>query len=329
MIKNRKRIVIALGGNALGNNLEEQQRQVEVAADIISNLAIDGHELIIGHGNGPQIGIINFAMNESSNGLNTPYMPFAECGAMSQGLIGYHLQQALQQKLSKLNICKMVISVITQVLVDADDPAFSNPTKPIGNYYTKEEAEKIATKYGFTFTEDAGRGYRRVVPSPRPQRIVELQAIRKMVQSGLLVIAAGGGGIPVVEDKKGLHGIDAVIDKDMSCAKLAIEMKADILLILTAVEHVCINYNKPNQKKLYNLSLKEAKKYLDEGHFAKGSMLPKIDASIRFVEALPGRVAIITSLEKTKEALNGITGTRIESDKQSSIIEDYTKEREE
>lgn len=329
MKKNKKRIVVALGGNALGNTPKEQQEKVKIAAEIIADLAVEGHELIIGHGNGPQVGIINSAMSyASSAGPCTPYMPFAECGAMSQGFIGYHLQQALQQSLLKRKFGKTVVSVVTQVLVDQDDPAFSNPTKPIGNFYSKEDSERIAAENGFTFMEDAGRGYRRVVPSPSPRIIVELGAIRKMVQSGLLVVAVGGGGIPVVEDEKGFHGIDAVIDKDKSCARLAVEMKADILLILTAVEQVFINFNKPDQKKLYRISVKEAKGYMEEGQFAKGSMLPKVEACVEFAEALPGRTAIITSLEKAKDALNGITGTRIESEKENETCDKNTEDTE-
>ena len=228
MKRNKKRIVVALGGNALGNTPAQQLKQVRAAAGIIADLAAEGHELIIGHGNGPQVGIINSAMNYAAQcGPRTPYMPFAECGAMSQGFIGYHLQQALQQSLQRRGIGKTVVSVVTQVEVDPQDPAFLHPTKPIGNFYTREEAEEISAERGFTFVEDAGRGYRRVVPSPRPRRIVELGAIRKMVQSGLLVIAAGGGGIPVVEEDGELRGIDAVVDKDMSCSRLAVQMKAD------------------------------------------------------------------------------------------------------
>ena len=236
MNRGKKRIVVALGGNALGNTPEEQIRQVRFAAEIIADLAAEGHELIIGHGNGPQVGIINSAMNYAAvSGPKTPYMPFPECGAMSQGFIGYHLQQALQQSLLKRGLGKTVVSVVTQVLVDRQDPAFENPTKPIGNFYSEKEAKELETEKGYTFMEDAGRGYRRVVPSPSPKRIIELNAIRKMVQSGLIVIAVGGGGIPVVEEEDGLHGIDAVIDKDMSSSKLAQELKADMLLILTAV----------------------------------------------------------------------------------------------
>lgn len=321
MNRNKKRIVVALGGNALGNTPSEQQRQVRIAAETIAGLAAQGHELVIGHGNGPQVGIINSAMNYAAqNGPHTPYMPFAECGAMSQGFIGYHLQQALQQSLDRRGMNKTVVSVVTQVQVDPEDPAFADPTKPIGTFYSRGEAEQIAAQRGFIFREDAGRGYRRVVPSPSPRRIVELAAIRKMVQSGLIVIAAGGGGIPVVEDGQGLRGIDAVIDKDKSCSCLAIEMKADILLILTAVDQVCLNFNRPDQKALDRLTAGQARRYIKEGQFAAGSMLPKVEACAAFVEALPGRTAVITSLEKAQEALNGAAGTRICSEKQAAKV---------
>ncbi|MBS1484306.1 MAG: carbamate kinase, partial [Clostridium sp.] len=263
MNKMKKRIVVALGGNALGSTPGEQITHVRAAAKIIADMASEGHEIIIGHGNGPQVGIINSAMDyAAANGPCTPYMPFPECGAMSQGFIGYHLQQALQQSLLKRKLGKAVVSVVTQVLVDKNDPAFENPTKPIGNFCTYVEAVKLEKEKGFVFVEDAGRGYRRVVPSPAPQRIVELGAIRKMIQSGLLVIAVGGGGIPVVEDDQGIHGIDAVIDKDRFSSKLAQELKADMLIILTAVDQVYINYNQPDQRALSELTLKEADAYI-------------------------------------------------------------------
>lgn len=312
MKKAGKRIVVALGGNALGDTPKKQLEQVKIAAGFMADLIQDGHEIIIGHGNGPQVGIINSAMDyAASAGPKTPYMPFAECGAMSQGFIGYHLQQALQQILTQRGISKAVVSLITQVQVDKEDPAFSNPTKPIGNFCSKEKAEATAAEKGFTFMEDAGRGYRRVVPSPKPVRIVELSAIRKMVLSGLVVIAAGGGGIPVVQDENGLHGVDAVIDKDRSCCCLATALKADVLLILTAVDQVYINFNKPGQKALDTLSTEKAEEYMREGQFAKGSMYPKVEACVEFANALPGRIAVITSLERAGDALKGKTGTRI------------------
>lgn len=315
MNRHRKRIVVALGGNALGNTPESQIQKVRSAAEVIADLAAEGHELIVSHGNGPQVGIINSAMSYAAeSGPKTPYMPFAECGAMSQGFIGYHLQQALQQSLLKRNLEKTVVSVVTQVLVDHDDPAFCDPTKPIGNFLSWKEAEKLQKERGYTFIEDAGRGYRRVVPSPMPKRIVELRAIRKMIQSGLLVVAAGGGGIPVVEGEDGLHGIDAVIDKDMSSSKLAQELRADLLLILTAVDQVCVHFGQADQLPLDGMTVEEAKMYIQGGEFAKGSMLPKVQACLSFVEALPGRTAIITSLEKASQALHGQAGTCIHSE---------------
>lgn len=312
MRKAGKRIVVALGGNALGDTPEKQLKQVKIAAEIMADLIEEGHELIIGHGNGPQVGMINSAMDyAASAGPKTPYMPFAECGAMSQGFIGYHLQQALQQTLTKRGIKKTVVSLITQVQVDPEDPAFSNPVKPIGNFYGKEQAEEIAFKKGFVFMEDAGRGYRRVVASPKPVRIVELSAIRKMVLSGLVVIAAGGGGIPVVQDDTGLHGVDAVIDKDRTSCCLAVALKADIFLILTAVDQVYVNYRKPDQKALALITTDEAEAYMREGQFARGSMYPKVEACVEFADALPGRMAVITSLERAGDALKGKTGTII------------------
>lgn len=309
---NGKRIVVALGGNALGHTPGKQLEQVKIAAEVMADLVEEGYELIIGHGNGPQVGIINLAMDyAAAAGPKIPYMPFAECGAMSQGFIGYHLQQALQQTLTKRGLSKTVVSVVTQVEVDKDDPAFLTPVKPIGEFYTKEEADRLKREKGFTFMEDAGRGYRRVVPSPRPKRIIELNAIRKMVLSGLVVVAAGGGGIPVTEDESGIHGIDAVIDKDRSCCCLAVALKADAFLILTAVDQVCIHFNQPNQKALSHLTVAKACRYMEEGHFARGSMYPKVEACVDFARAMPGRAAIITSLEKAKEGLKGLTGTRI------------------
>lgn len=255
--------------------------------------------------------MINLALDYASNGeVKTPYMPFAECGAMSQGYIGYHLQQAIREELKRQAINKNVATVITQVLVDENDEAFKNPTKPIGMFYNKEQAEEIQKEKGFIFVEDAGRGYRRVVPSPKPSKIIELNVINHLVDAGDIVITVGGGGIPVVEKNETLIGVDAVIDKDRSSAKLAQDLNADMLIILTAVEKVCINFNKPNQEELSTLTVSEAKEYIKEGHFAKGSMLPKVQACLEFVEST-GKPALITSLEKAKEAINGKTGTII------------------
>ena len=308
-----KRIVVALGGNALGNTPEEQLELVRHTAKTIVDLAQDGYEVIVGHGNGPQDGMINLAMEFScTKGGNTPYMPFPECGAMSQGYIGYHLQQAIQQELKVRGVDKECAAIVTQVVVDANDPGFAKPTKPVGSFYTKEEADKIAAEKGFTFVEDAGRGYRRVVPSPIPQRIVELKVVEQLVKAGDIVITVGGGGIPVVETEQGLKGVAAVIDKDRSSALLAQSIGADMLIILTAVDRVCINYNKPDQKELPTMTLEEAEKYIEEKQFAPGSMLPKVQSCMEFVKNnTHGGTALITSLQKAKVALQGETGTII------------------
>lgn len=309
-----KRIVIALGGNALGHTPSEQIRIVKNTAKTIVDLIEDGNEVVIGHGNGPQVGMINLAMEYSSNSpMSTPYMPFAECGAMSQGYIGYQLQQAIENELKRRKINKDCCTIVTQVLVDKDDPAFKHPTKPVGAFYSKEEAKKFENDKGFIFTEDAGRGYRRVVASPKPQKIIELNSIKTLIASGKIVISCGGGGIPVVESKQGLRGVAAVIDKDWSCAKLALDLEADSLLILTAVDKVSINFNTKDQVDLDSLNLEEIDKYIAEGEFAKGSMLPKIEACKNFI--MNGKEnchAIITSLEKADQALKGRTGTILE-----------------
>ena len=308
----KKRLVIALGGNALGNNAQEQLSLVKNTAKTIVDLTEEGFDVIIGHGNGPQVGMINLAMDFASNsGANTPYMPFPECGAMSQGYIGYHLQQAIKEELNRRGIDKEVASIVTQVVVDKNDNAFKNPTKPVGMFYSKEEADKLAKEKGFVFKEDSGRGYRRVVPSPEPKEIVELKVIKELVDNGNIVIAVGGGGIPVIKTTYGYKGVASVIDKDKSSCKLAKDLGAEMLVILTAVDRVCINFNKPNQQELACINLEEAKKYVEEGHFAPGSMLPKIEACMDFVESGDGSEALITSLEKAKEAINGLTGTII------------------
>ena len=308
-----ERIVVALGGNALGNTPEEQLELVRHTAKTIVDLSEAGYEVIVGHGNGPQVGMINLAMEFSSTkGGNTPYMPFPECGAMSQGYIGYHLQQAIQRELKARNLQKECASVITQVVVDANDPGFKNPTKPVGSFYSKEEADKIAKEKGFIFVEDSGRGYRRVVPSPIPKRIVELKVVEQLVKNGDIVITVGGGGIPVVETADGLQGVAAVIDKDRSSALLAQDIGADMLIILTAVDRVCINYNKPDQKELPTMNLAEAEQYIAEKQFAPGSMLPKVQSCMEFVKNnTNGGTALITSLQKAALALKGETGTII------------------
>lgn len=309
-----KRLVIALGGNALGNTSEEQRELVKHTAKTIADLVEEGNTVIVGHGNGPQVGMINLAMEyAATNGANTPPMPFPECGAMSQGYIGYHLEQAIKQELTNRNINKEVACIITEVVVDINDEAFTNPTKPIGLFYSKEEADAIAKEKNYSFVEDAGRGFRRVVPSPSPQEIVQLNVIKQLIDHDDVVITVGGGGIPVVKRDNNNEGVAAVIDKDKSSSKLAQELNAEMLVILTAVDRVAINYNKPNQKDLAKMTVTEAEQYIKEGHFAPGSMLPKVEACLSFVRNTPGGKAVITSLERAKEALQGITGTIIES----------------
>ncbi|MBR2825845.1 MAG: carbamate kinase [Solobacterium sp.] len=305
------KIVVALGGNALGNNPEEQLRLVKNTAGALVDLALDGYEVVVGHGNGPQVGMINNAMGFSSNnGGNTPEMPFAECGAMSQGYIGYHLQQAIQNELAKRGSDKKCATVVTQVVVDKDDPGFKNPTKPVGVFYTEKEAKERMEKTGDTYVEDAGRGWRKVVASPIPVRIQELDLIKTLSDTGAIVIAIGGGGIPVIEEDNMLKGVSAVIDKDNASARLAIDLKAQRLVILTAIEKVCINFKQPNETKLDSMTTAEAKQYIDEKQFAPGSMLPKVQACIKYVEET-GHPALITSLEKAKDGLAGLTGTSI------------------
>ena len=307
------RIVVALGGNALGKTPEEQLELVKETAKQIVKIVEAGHEVVVVHGNGPQVGMINLAFDNSyQNEAGTPLMPFAECGAMSQGYIGYHLQQTITDELNNRNIDKECVTVITQVEVDPKDPAFENPTKPVGMFYTKEQAEEIEKEKGYTFVEDAGRGYRRVVPSPKPVDIVEKDVIREMISDGNLVITCGGGGIPVrVDEKDGYEGVDAVIDKDFAACKLAKVIEADVLLILTAVSKVCIRFNTPEQKELDEITLEEAEEYVKNGEFAKGSMLPKVEACMDFVRNSEKGTAIISALKDGLNALEGKTGTRI------------------
>ena len=307
----KKRLVIALGGNALGKTPEEQLELVTKTAESIVDLS-EEYDLAIGHGNGPQVGMINNAFEYAAlNGAGTPAMPFPECGAMSQGYIGYHLQQSVRNELKKRGINKNVATVLTQVLVDEKDEAFKNPTKPIGSFMTKEEADQIAKEKGYTFVEDAGRGYRRVVASPIPKEIVELDVVNSLIENDNIVITVGGGGIPVIDKDDKLEGIPAVIDKDRSSALLAEELKADMLVILTAVDQVMINFGKENEEAIKEMTLEEAKKYICEEQFAKGSMLPKVEACMEFVENTENGIALITSLEKAAEALKGQTGTII------------------
>lgn len=307
----KKKVVIALGGNALGNDPESQKKAVRYTSKSIVDLIEAGNQVIISHGNGPQVGMINLAMDAASKTeAGTPEMPLPECGAMSQGYIGFHLQNAIQNELRSRGLNIPVATVVTQVVVDKNDPAFQNPTKPVGAFYTKEEADKMMEK-GFVFKEDSGRGYRRVVPSPEPKDIVEKESIKALVEAGNVVIAAGGGGIPVVEEGGNLVGVPAVIDKDFTTAKLAELVDADSLIILTAVEKVAIRFGKPDQQWLDKLTIEEVKKYIDDKEFAEGSMLPKVKAAMNFATSKPGRKALITSLEKAADGLAGKTGTWI------------------
>lgn len=306
------KIVIALGGNALGNTPEEQMDRLESVAKIIVKLIKEGNEIVLTHGNGPQVGQISLAMEYASTKVDTPIMPFAECGSMSQGYIGYQLQQALQDEMERQKVKKDCVTLITQVLVDASDPAFKNPTKPIGAFYSLEEAKKEEKEKGYTFMEDAGRGYRRVVASPKPIDIIEKRAISKLIDSGIVVIACGGGGIPVIKNDKHelLEGVDAVIDKDLSSALLAKLIDADKLLILTSIDKVYLNFGTDKQVGLSKITVDEAKKYIQNNEFAKGSMLPKIEACIEFVENTQ-KEAIISSLENASLALEDNIGTKI------------------
>lgn len=305
------KVVVALGGNALGKSPAEQLELVKNTASSLIGLISAGNEVVISHGNGPQVGQINLGMSYAAEHGQSAAFPFPECGAMSQGYIGYHLQQSLQNELYKRGMTKDVATIVTQIVVDPADSAFQNPTKPIGAFYTKEEADSIAEDKGYIFKEDAGRGWRQVVPSPTPKRIVELNSIKTLIEADELVIAGGGGGVPVVETEEGLKGVPAVIDKDRSSALLADNVGADKLIILTAVDYVAINFNKPDQKNLEDISVEEAKKYIDEGQFAAGSMLPKVQACMSFVEGHPEREAIITSLSGLDAALAGQLGTVI------------------
>lgn len=306
------KLVIALGGNALQtkNSAPTAEAQLEVVkqtCEYIAELSANGYELAIVHGNGPQVGRILLSSETAKDVV--PPMPFDVCGAMSQGYIGYHIQQALRYALASRNMNIPVVSLVTQMVVERNDPAFQNPTKPIGGFYTKEEADELAAVKGYAMKEDAGRGYRRVVASPLPRRIVEIDQVKKL-WNDTIVITCGGGGVPVVENPDGtLEGVAAVIDKDFAAELLAEQVDADTLMILTEVEKVAINWGKPNQESLDHMSLADAARYAAEGHFAPGSMLPKVEAAMKFVRHNPGKKAIITSLDKAIEALNGKTGT--------------------
>jgi len=310
-----KKVVIALGGNALqaAGKPATADAQLEVIKETscyIADLIEEGYEVVIAHGNGPQVGRI-VIQNETADHV-TPGMPFDVCGSMSQGMIGYHIQQALGVELRKRGINRPVVSLVTQVVVDHNDPGFKNPTKPIGPFYSKDESDKLVNEKGYVMVEDSGRGYRRVVASPQPLKIVEIDSVKSLVEAENIVITVGGGGIPVIENGKELQGVPAVIDKDLASEKLAEDLDVEMLVILTAVDRISINFGKENQQDLDHITVTEAYKYIEEGHFAPGSMLPKVKAAIKFAESKKGRKAIVASLQKAKQALNGESGTIIE-----------------
>lgn len=306
-----KKIVLALGGNALGDDLAGQMRAVQHTARTIVELISLGHQVVVTHGNGPQVGMINQAFEAAAKTeAHTPMLPMSVCVALSQGYIGYDLQNAIREELLTRQLDIPVATLITQVEVDANDEAFLNPTKPIGSFFSKEEAEKLSQN-GYIMKEDAGRGYRRVVASPKPVDIIEKQTVKALMDDCHVVITVGGGGIPVIREGNHLRGASAVIDKDWASAKLAEMIDADLLIILTAVEKVAINFGKPDEQWLDNLSLRDAERFIEEGHFAKGSMLPKVEAAAAFARSGPGRKALITMLSKAKEGIEGKTGTII------------------
>lgn len=312
------RIVVALGGNALQANPKDVSAEAQLktcmeTAKPIVDLIEDGHEVIIAHGNGPQVGQI-VATYEAAASIDAtkPVMPFPECGAMSQGYIGYHLQQAIREEMYRRGIGRSVAAIVTQVVVDGEDPGFKNPTKPVGSFFTEEQAKKLMAEKGYVMKEDAGRGWRRVVASPMPKAVVEEPIVRTLVDAGHVVITVGGGGVPVIQREDGtFEGVAAVIDKDLASEKIAELLNADELVILTAVEQIAINFNKPDQKNLAQMTVEEAERYIEEGHFAPGSMLPKVKAAMMFANSKAGRKSIVTSLEKAREALAGKTGTII------------------
>ncbi|BDF34732.1 carbamate kinase [Lachnospiraceae bacterium] len=312
----KKRVVIALGGNALGNTLPEQMAAVKITARAIVDLIEEGCEVVVAHGNGPQVGMVNNAMLALTHeDKDQPNTPLSVCVAMSQAYIGYDLQNALREELLDRGIDNIpVATMITQVRVDPEDPAFGNPSKPIGKFVSEEQAKEMALKYDYVMMEDAGRGFRRVVASPKPVEIIEIGTIKAMVDSGELVIACGGGGIPVTRQGNHLKGASAVIDKDFASCLLAKELDADFLIILTAVEKAAIHYGQPGERWLDHVSVSEMRQYMEEGHFAPGSMLPKVQAAVDFAASKPGRRALITLLEKAKDGINGTTGTLITLD---------------
>jgi len=311
------KIVLALGGNALqadpkDKTAEAQLRTCKETAVSIVDLIEDGHTVSIVHGNGPQVGQIVATVEDAAkqNPSNVMF-PFDVCGSFSQGYIGYHLQNAIAEELNKRGVKKSVGTIVTQVVVDKNDSGFQNPTKPIGSFYSKEMAEKLEKEQGFIMKEDAGRGYRRVVASPKPIDVIEKEMIKELVEDGKVVISCGGGGIPVIREDEMVKGVAAVIDKDFAAEKLAEILEADCLLILTAVDRVCVNFNKPDQKELAEINIEEVNRYIEEGQFAPGSMLPKVEACKKFVMHDGSKIAMIASLSKAKEALKGLSGTKI------------------
>lgn len=310
---NRKKVVIALGGNAIQSGdatAEAQQKALEETALQLVKIIEAGFDIVITHGNGPQVGNL-LLQQRAADSKSTPAMPLDTCGAMSEGMIGYWMQNAIDKALAANHIQKDAVTIVTRTEVELHDPAFLHPTKPIGPFYQEEEAKRLMSEQSLVFKEDAGRGWRRVVPSPKPVNILEHRIINSLVNQGNIVIAVGGGGIPVYSDFAGIHGVEAVIDKDFAAQKLAELVDADILLILTAVENVAINYNTPDQKSLTETTVEELKEYIKEGQFAPGSMLPKVEAAIDFAGSREGRESIITSLDKAFEALVDNAGTHI------------------
>ena len=311
------KIVLALGGNALQSDPKDKSPEAQLktckqTAKSIVDLIEDGHRISIVHGNGPQVGQIVAAVEAAQKfDEGNVLFPFDVCGAFSQGYIGYHLQNAIGEELRNRSIDKTVGTIVTQVVVDKDDEGFYNPTKPIGSFYTKQEAEKLEVEHGYIMKEDAGRGYRRVVASPKPIDVIEKDLIKELVDMGNVVISCGGGGIPVIREGGMVKGVAAVIDKDFAAEKLAEILDADVLLILTGVDRVCVNYNKPDQKELHQITLDELNNYITEGQFAPGSMLPKVEACKKFIMNNKDKTAIIASLSKAKEALKGLSGTKI------------------
>jgi len=306
-----KTIVVALGGNALGDGLAEQMVAVKATARSIVDLIEQGHRVVVTHGNGPQVGMIDLAFESAAmTQAHTPHLPMSVCVALSQGYIGYDLQNALREELLDRGLHVPVATLITQVIVDEHDPAFGEPTKPIGSHFPRAEAEAMM-RNGYVMKEEPGRGFRRVVASPRPLDVVEKESVRALVNAGQLVITVGGGGIPVIRQGHHLKGASAVIDKDLASAKLAELIDADLLIILTTVEKVALHFGTPQQRGLDRLSVDEARRYIAQGHFAKGSMLPKVEAAVEFAASRPGRSTLITLLSKAREGIEGRTGTRI------------------